>query len=111
MFPINKYKFYSTPDGKTIAVSSYAGRAVRGISRCDDRDTFNEESGRQLAAARCNEKIAKKRRMRAASKLQEASDQLEAAQRYYNKMRDYYDDSTDELMEARHKVKELLLDL
>ena len=111
MFPIEKYKFYRTGN-KTIAVTTYAGKTVKAVAKCDpDSDSFNEQSGKELAAARCNEKVAKRRRDRAASKLQEARDELDRAQRRYTKMRDYYDDSFDELSEARHAVRKLLLDM
>lgn len=110
MFPIEKYKFYREGN-KTIALSTYAGNVVTAVAKCDDRDSFSEEAGRQLAAARCNEKIAEKRRKRAAAKVQEASDMLAAAQEYYNRMRVYYVDSKESLADARYEVKRILEDM
>ena len=35
MFPISKYDFYTTKANETIAVSTYAGRTVRGKAKVD----------------------------------------------------------------------------
>ena len=75
-YPIEKYKFYTTKtkDGrmKTIATSTYAGKTVRGVAICDHEDTYNEEVGKKIAAARCAVKVAEKRYFRAASKAEAA---------------------------------------
>lgn len=62
---MSKYNFYTDGKTKVVAVSTYAGKAVRGVAKCDINDTFSLEKGKELAAARCNEKIAKKRFTRA----------------------------------------------
>ena len=59
-FPLERYKFYIAKN-KVIAVSTYAGKTVRGVAVCADSDTFDIEKGKRLAAARCNVKIAEKR--------------------------------------------------
>lgn len=59
-FPLEKYKFYIAKN-KVIAVSTYAGKTVRGVAVCADSDTFDLEKGKRLAAARCNAKVAEKR--------------------------------------------------
>ena len=56
------YKFYVTPNKTTIAVSSYAGKTVKGIAKLNPNDEYNEDFGKKLAAARCALKIAKKRK-------------------------------------------------
>ena len=58
MYPIEKYKFY-TNGSRVIAVSTYAGKTVRGVAVCHAGDTFSLEKGKKLAALRCAEKIAK----------------------------------------------------
>ena len=40
MYPIEKYKFY-TNGSRVIAVSSYAGKTVRGVAVCHAGDTFS----------------------------------------------------------------------
>lgn len=55
------YQFYKDNTGSIIAVSSYAGHTVRGKAKCHPEDNYNEELGRELAASRCNAKIADKR--------------------------------------------------
>ena len=55
-----KYKVITLPTS-VIAISTYAGKTVKGIAKVDPRDTFDPEVGKQLATARCAEKIAIKR--------------------------------------------------
>ena len=52
---------YFIAGNKVIAVSTYAGKTVRGIAICSPEDKFDIEFGKKLAAARCNEKVAEKR--------------------------------------------------
>ena len=61
---------------KIIAVSSYAGRPVKGYAKCHPSDKFDETSGRALAKARCNQKVAYKRNKCAFRKLKEARERL-----------------------------------
>lgn len=60
-FNSERYKYATTPDGKVIAISSFAGKVVKGVAKCDPNDEFNLESGKKLAAARCNEKVCRRR--------------------------------------------------
>lgn len=103
-YPLEKYRFYSDDNGKVIAVSTYAGRFVRGSAKCAPGDKFNPEIGKQLAAARCNEKIAKKRHERAAAKYVEAVQQATAAVDYAKKMKEYVANSYMEYNEAAQEV-------
>ena len=48
-----KYKYIVTGN-KVIAISSFAKKPVRGIARCADSDTFNEEIGINIAKGRIN---------------------------------------------------------
>lgn len=107
MYPIEKYKFY-TNGSKVIAVSSYAGRTVRGVANCHDSDEFSLEKGKELAALRCAEKIAIKRRRRAMKKIDEASKRLCEAKRHYEAMIRYYNDATDELKETQSSLAEII---
>ena len=77
MYPISKYKFFVTPDKtRVFAVSTYAGKTVKGTAKCDPRDTFDLNFGKELAAARCAAKVAKKRKARAAKQVLKAHRQL-----------------------------------
>ena len=98
------YKFIVT-SAKVIAISSYAGKAVRGVAKCHPNDNFDVEYGKSLAAARCNEKICKKRMKRATQKLAEATESLNAALVYYDKMKHYYMDSSDNLARASEIIE------
>lgn len=101
-----RYKFYVT-DNKVICVSSYAGKTVKGIAKCDPKDTFNLEAGKKLAVGRCAYKIAKKRVMRARAKHAEATKALGNAREYQDKMQKYYDDSFAEFVKISEGLKEL----
>ena len=99
MYPIEKYKFY-TNGSRVIAVSTYAGKTVRGVAVCHTGDEFSLEKGKKLAALRCAEKIAKKRVARANRKVDEAYCAYVDAETYLDKMVDYKDDALYELNEV-----------
>lgn len=110
MYPFNRYQYYITGN-KIIAVSTYAGKAVRGVAKCADSDTFNKEKGKQLAALRCAEKIAHKRIRRAKDKSYKADAAAEAAKDYADKMYRYVNDAYDELEEIEEALEKLLEDM
>lgn len=95
------YKFYQhervRADGsknlRVVAVSSFAGKPVKGYADCHPNDEFDIEYGKALAAARCAEKIAAKRCKRAYSKVDEAKAQANAALAYLQKMMKYEADA------------------
>ena len=100
------YKYVVTPT-KVIALSTYGGRTVRGVAKCHPGDTFNEEVGKALAAARCNEKVAAKRYARANQKYKEMCKEY---QEYMNKVQktcDYLRDSYEAYKEAKEIVSEI----
>ena len=101
-----RYRFYVT-DNKVICVSSYAGKAVRGIAKCDPKDTFNLEDGKKLAQARCDYKIAMKRVLRARAKHAEATKALGDAREYQDKMQNYYDESFKDFVRLSEELKAL----
>lgn len=112
-YPLEKYKFYivNKPDGspyQVIAISTYAGKTVRGVAKCHDSDTFSLDKGKMLAAARCNLKIAEKRLHRADTKCSIANRQVGEAKEYQTRMRKYYDDSKDDLKAAEKELKKLI---
>ena len=108
-YPIEKYRFYTTGN-KVIAVSTYAGKTVRGVARCAPEDTFDMEKGKQIAAARCAVRIAEKRFSRAERKETEAWNALKQAESYMNKMSEYVNDADDALYAANCVLDNLLTD-
>lgn len=112
-YSMDKYKFFvptkadGTYQNKVIAVSSYAGRTVKGVAKCDPQDSFNIETGKELAAARCNEKIAAKRVKRAEAKIAEAENQIAEAKAFLARMQSYYEDSVNEYNAAMFNVEAL----
>lgn len=85
-----RYTYVSDANGNIYAISTYAGKTVRGVAKYNPKDKFNEETGMELAAARCNQKVAKKRLARAIKKVNEAQEQFAFAQAYLTKMEDYF---------------------
>lgn len=106
-YPFNKYKFYFG-NGKVIAVSTYAGRIVKGVAKCDPSDNFDIEKGKQLAAARCNAKVAAKRVKRAQSELEKAISEFSNASSKVVTMNDYLTDALKAETIAEAEVKNIL---
>lgn len=106
-FDRNKYHYYTTKDNTVIAASTYAGRTVKGVAKCDPADNFDIEKGKNLAAARCNHKVAMKRLKRASQKYVEAEKAAIEAVEWFNKIQRYYMDSVDALDEATAELVNL----
>lgn len=107
MYPIEKYKFY-TNGSRVIAVSTYAGRTVRGVAVCHDGDEFSLEKGKELAALRCAEKIARKRLNRAERKVDEAYWAYMNTEVYLDEMCNYRGNALYELNEVIEAKNNLL---
>lgn len=101
------YKYVVIPGEKVIAISTYAGRTVKGIAKCHPNDTFDVEFGKKLAAARCNEKIAGKRLVRALNKYGQAANEFIVADKKLKRMRDYVLDAGAAHEEAQRVLMEL----
>lgn len=111
-YPLDKYKYFTFKNDKgsmaVAAVSSFAGKKVRAVANCDPQDDFDLEKGKQLAAARCNKKIAAKRLMRATDKYEEALFAADKAVAHYEHMRAYFMDSVDQFDEAVAELDQLM---
>lgn len=115
MYPIEKYNFVTydkkNKDGSvtkvTVAMSSYSGRLVKGVSKCVETDSYDPEVGKKLAAARCDAKVCKKRKTRAEEKYVEACMSLKNLENYVRKMSNYYSDAKNEYDESLNRLKEL----
>lgn len=99
-FSYDKYRYFTDEKSKVVAVSTYAGKPVRGIAKCDPKDNFNIEAGRKLAAARCNLKIAIKRKENAYKQCVEADQKFHEAYIHMIEMRDYLTNATKACQEA-----------
>lgn len=118
IYPLSKYKFNIYTEEKTgiktiEAISTYAGKTVKGIAKChpNDVENYDIEKGKMLAAARCNEKIALKRERRAAQKLANAQLTLAAAEKHQEDMLIYYQDSWNAVKEANDHLANILENL
>ena len=115
MYPIEKYKFFNTTtrngSTKIIAVTTYAGKTVRGVAICHPEDKFDEQKGKEIAAARCAVRVAKKREARAEKKYAEANRAYGDAVRNLGKMNEYCDDACVARDEAEAYLENLLKNL
>ena len=106
MYDVNKYKYYTTKN-QVIAVSTYAGKIVRGVAKCNPMDEFDLAKGKKLAAARLTYKVSQKRIKNAQRLLKEASEKYEIAERRYNNMKDYLQDACAECAEAYDYLRDV----
>lgn len=113
-YPLEKYRFIerTRKDGvkEIIAISTYAGKVVKGVAKCAPGDDYFIADGEEIAAARCNAKIAAKRAKRAEKKLAEAEARLVEAIKYRNAMQEYAVDSAYALKVAEDELEEILSD-
>lgn len=101
----DKYTYFvADKQKKIVAVSTYAGKIVRGVAKCDPRDEFSVEDGKKLAAARCAVKIAKKRNANANAQKKRAYNELVEKQHRLQKMNDYVADAQAALNEANNEL-------
>lgn len=103
-----KYKIFTNSANDVIAVSTYAGKTVKGIAKCDPRDTFDMDKGVEIAEARCAKKVADKRLTRARKKYAEAKRMLSEAESYLDRMSDYVSDAEKEVCYADKALGDIL---
>ena len=106
-----KCKFFTYKNDKggmtTVAVSSYAGRKIKGYAKCSPEDTFDEEKGKQLAEARCRIKYSEKRLNRATNRYIEALNALNEAVKKFEEMKVFYMDCVDQMDEAIENLEKI----
>ena len=57
-----KYHFYVQPaKNKVVCVAHFAGKPVRGVAVCSEKDTFDLETGKAVAQAYCDLAMAELR--------------------------------------------------
>lgn len=93
---------------EVIATSTYEGKPVSAKAICRVDDEYDEAQGVRLACARCNEKVAARRKKRAERKFKEAEEILRQAIEHCNKMQKYYSDAINAYKIAKTDVSCLL---
>lgn len=74
------YTYYTDDKSRVACVAMYAGRAVKGVAKCNtEQDTFDLQKGKELAKLRCDYKLAEKRIRKAEEKQREAYQAMVAA--------------------------------
>ena len=108
MYPLDKYKYVirtmANGNKQIIALSTYGGKVVKGKATCAPDDNYDEETGKKLAAARCELKVAKKRYQRAITKRRAADIELSRQKRYLQECQCYEIDSAYALDEANENL-------
>ena len=99
---------YYYHDADVIATTTYCGKPVRAVAKCNPEDKYDKQFGEDLALARLNLKVAKKRRARAAAKMEAAKKALNEARAFYNVMVSYNNVSIDEVEDAESAIKFLM---
>lgn len=57
-----RYTYYIIPEQRLVkCVSTYAKKPVTGWAKCADTDEFDENTGKEIARIRCDDKVNKKR--------------------------------------------------
>lgn len=103
-----EYKYKIDEEHKTVvAMSTFAGRPVAGVAKCSPEDAFDVNAGKNLAAARCALKVAKRRMKRAAACLVSATSMLEYFSDRVEKMKHYNTDAKVGYEQALAKLVEL----
>lgn len=100
------YKVYHH-DNEVIAVSTFARRPVKGIAKCDPRDEFNSAKGEELAIARCDVKVAKKRAKCADEQVKFYAELLQQITKDYVDAMDYNRTAERELAEATERLSKI----
>lgn len=110
-----RYQLYDYADNEnrkiTVAISTYAGKKVKGYATCDPADEYNAKSGAELAIARCDKKVASRRVKRAKACFEEAQREYEKALRHLQDMCIYYSDAIEREVDAKLHVEEVLRSL
>ena len=107
-----KYHFYrNTANGTIVCTTTYKGKMVRGIAKCNPEDNFDINLGKKLAYVRCKQKFAKKKLKHARKAYNEALFVEAKARHNLAKATDFVNDSdcllklaTDELARIEYEL-------
>ena len=111
MFPYEKYRYFSNNKDLVIAEQTYAGKKSRGAAKLGESDSFDLESGKDLAAARCDVKICRQRYMQAKEKYSSINSLINILCELAKDAGAYYYDSLEELNNAKERLEKIELDL
>ena len=92
---------------KVIAISTYAGKPVRGVAICSVHDEFDLEKGKKLAAARCNAKVAKLRYKNSSAQLDRMCELVGIVNKVHMRKVKYNMDAYEELEKAHSDLAAL----
>ena len=107
-FPMEKYVF--EVNGNTVtARSTYAGKEVMGAAHCAEIDEFNEATGKEIAAARCNVKVCEKRVKRAKSNVAKLTKEMQELSIKLAAQLEYLDDAHQDKKLADRELFKLLM--
>ena len=99
---------YYYHDTDVIATTTYCGKPVRAVAKCNPEDEYDRQFGEALALARLNLKVAKKRRARSYEKMYAAADAHREALDFYYEMRNYNDAAIQKVKDAEAAIKFLM---
>ena len=109
MFPKEKYKYFTNGEDTVIAEQTFAGKKYRGKAVANPADKFDFETGKDLAAAKCDVKICSARYKYSKARLEWAECVLNYALSEYDKAKAYYGDSANEYFEASKRLNEIMM--
>ena len=99
---------YYYHDTDVIATTTYCGKPVRAVAKCNPEDEYDRQFGEDPALARLNLKVAKKRRARALNKMYTAAEAHKKARDFYHEMCEYNDAAIQEVKDAEAAIKFLM---
>ena len=115
MYPIEKYQFKvyektnedNTKSSVVVALSTFAGRPVKGVAKCMEGDPFSLEKGKELAAARCDYKVCVKRAKKAKKEYDEVVKKFDALYAKCKQVSSYYSDTLNEAIASNARLDAL----
>jgi hypothetical protein len=99
---------YYYHDTDVIATTTYCGKPVRAVAKCNPEDEYDKQFGEDLALARLNLKVAKKRRARSYEKMYAAADAFNEACDFYHEMCKYNSAAIQEVKDGEAAIKFLM---
>lgn len=104
----HNYTIYTDNKTRVIAVSTYAGKSVRGIATCASGDEFDLSAGVKIAANRCAVRIAEKRLRNATNRYETTKMWFEEASKCIGEAAEYKSDAVEKLAAAQKKLEKTI---
>ena len=96
---------------EVIALAPYKGKIYKGYAKCDPRDKFDIEVGKELASRRCNVKIATRRLKNAQTRYDNAMKQVQLATLELERALSHLTNSEKEYEEAYNLIDDITKNL